>query len=146
MTCRFPFQSTVLRRSMVAAFGAAVLLSACVRTVHLGTEEVAQDIREGKPVRSAQNLPGRFIVVTPPSIEGDCPVRLRDDAVGTTLDLRRSMMLPARDTAGDRFQSVGDYQATPRGHYGDTEPGDGIRIDCNRLRAMGIVTLDAPAP
>jgi hypothetical protein len=141
MAGSFLSSSTLLRRSLLTALGAAVMLTACVRTVHLGTEEVAQDMREGTAVRSAQNLPGRFIVVTPASIDGDCPVRLRDDAVGTTLDLRRSMMLPARDTAGDRFQSVGDYQATPRGHYGDTEPGDGIRIDCNRLRAMGIVSL-----
>lgn len=120
-----------------------LVLPGCIRTVHLGTEEVAQDIREGPGMRSAQNLPQAFTVVTPPRVEGDCPVRLRDDAAGTVLDLRRSMMLPA--AGGTRAtEAFGDYRATPPGQYGDTEPGDGIRVDCSRLRAVGVVTLGAP--
>ncbi|CAN5767978.1 hypothetical protein BH23GEM9_BH23GEM9_21930 [soil metagenome] len=134
-----------LRHWKLAAPLLVVAASACVRTVDLGTVEVAQDIRHGTTVRSAQNLPSRFTVVTPPAVTGDCPVRLRDDIVGTTLSLSRSMLLPVQDTTGDQqFQSFGDYAVTPRGQYGDTEPGDGLRIDCIRLRALGIITLGAP--
>jgi hypothetical protein len=128
-----------------AALAAVALLAAgCVRTVDLGSVEVAQDIRDQTGVRSAQNLPARFTVVTPAAVSGDCPARLTDSGAGTLLNLTRSMMLPVQDTAGSRFQSFGDYTITPRGHYGDTEPGDGLRIDCARLRAIGIVTLGAP--
>jgi hypothetical protein len=133
-----------LRAVLTISLAAHVLTGACVRTVHLGTEEVAQDIRQGGSVRSAQNLPTSFTVVVHPAVPGDCPVRLRDDAVGTVLDLQRSMMLPVRDTVTGRFESIGDYRATPPGRYGDTEPGDGIRVDCTRLRAVGIVTLGVP--
>jgi hypothetical protein len=108
--------------------------------VDLGTVEVARDIRTESTVRSASNLPGRFRVLTP-ARQGECPSRLADDAVGTVLDLRRATQLPVQDTAGVRYETFGDYRATPTGHYGDTQPGDGLRIDCTRLRAVGIITL-----
>jgi hypothetical protein len=132
-----------VRRAVVprAAAGAAVgaLLLACVRTVDLGTVEVAHDIREHAVLRSAQNLPAQFTVVEPAAVTGDCPRRLTDTGAGTLLDLIRSMMLPVQGTAGSRFQAFGGYMATPRGTYGDDQPGDALRIDCGRLRAIGII-------
>lgn len=103
--------------------------------------EVARDIRTESSVRSASNLPGQFRVLTPARFEGECPPRLADDAVGTVLDLRRAMQLPVQDSTGQRYQAFGDYRATPTGHYGDTQPADGLRVDCARLRAVGIITL-----
>jgi hypothetical protein len=122
-----------------------VMTAGCVRTVDLGTVEVGHDMRQDAVVRSAQNLPVRFSIVAPATVSGDCPARLQDDWLGTSLHLSRSVMLPVQDSAvGSRLQSFGDYSVTPRGHYGDTEPDDGLRIDCTRLRAVGIVTILAP--
>jgi hypothetical protein len=122
----------------------AVALGGCIRTVDLGTVEVAQDIRAQATVRSASNLPGEFTVDTPARGAGQCAPRLRDDALGTVLNLQRAMQLPVESAEGTRYESFGDYRATPTGHYGDSEPGDGLRIDCTRLRAVGIVKLGVP--
>jgi hypothetical protein len=120
-----------------------IAVAGCIRTVDLGTTEVARDMREQTVLRSAGNLPDAFTIVTPPAVAGDCPVRLRDDTVGAELHLQRSMLLPAPDERGG-FQAFGDYRVTPAGHYGDVRPGDGLRVDCRRLRALGVVTLGVP--
>jgi hypothetical protein len=133
----------VVLRAAAGAAAVGALLVACVRTVDLGTVEVAQDIREQAVVRSAQNLPAQFTVVELAAVTGDCPRRLTDAGAGTLLDLIRSMMLPVQDTSGSRFQAFGDYTATPRGTYGDSRPGDAVRIDCGRLRAIGIIDTGA---
>lgn len=131
-----------VRRQALLVTAASVVLAACVRTVDLGTVEVAQDIRDQAIVRTAHNLPPRFDVVVAPSVAGDCPPRLGDGALGTVLSLNRSMMLSAQDTAGRReLRSFGDYVAAPRGQYGDVQPNDALRVDCARLRAVGIVSL-----
>lgn len=122
----------------------AVAASGCIRTVDLGTVEVAQDIRQQSAVRTASNLPRTFAVVIPARIPGDCPPRLRDDGVGATLDLHRSMSLQVQDGEGTRWESFGDYRITPPGHYGGTGPADGLRINCRELNAVGLVTLGVP--
>jgi hypothetical protein len=119
----------------------AILSTSCIRTVDLGTVEVARDIRTESSVRSASNLPQSFAIAIPARAAGECPIRLRDDVVGAVLDLQRAMQLPVQDSAGSRYEAFGDYRATPAGFYGDTEPEDGLRIDCTRLRALGIVRL-----
>jgi hypothetical protein len=126
----------------VSLAGAAAL-GGCIRTVDLGTVEVAQDIRGMSTVRSASNLPGEFTVATP-ARPGECPAQLRDDVLGVVLTLHRSMQLPVRSAAGTRYESFGDYRARPAGHYGDAEPGDGLRIDCARMSAVGVVKLGVP--
>lgn len=128
----------------VTLFLLAILANGCVRTVELDTVEVARDIRQEAAVRTAANLPPTFTVVTPGRLPGDCPPRLRDDGVGATLDLFRAMTLPIQDGDGTRYETFGDYRITPAGHYGTTSPGEGLRVDCARLRAIGLVTLGVP--
>ena len=115
-----------------------VLSAACVRTTY-ETVEVTPEPVQSEDVQSARNLPQAFAVVTPPRVPGDCPPALSDPSLGTNLTLQRSVMLPAADTARG-YRAVGDYIVTPRGRYGDRE-GQGLRIDCQRLRAMGVITL-----
>jgi len=122
----------------------AVTQAGCIRTVDLGTVEVAQDIRQQSTVRTASNLPPVFAVVIPARVQGDCPPRLRDDGVGATLDLHRSMSLQVQDGDGQRWESFGDYRVTPPGHYGGTTAADGLRINCRELNAVGLVTLGVP--
>jgi hypothetical protein len=122
---------------------ALLLLPGCIRTVDLGTVEVAQDIRQESGIRTATNLPQEFTVVIPARMAGDCPPRLRDDVVGATLDLQRAMMLPVQDASGTRYDSFGDYRITPPGHYGAATPADGLRVSCGRLRGVGLVRLGA---
>ncbi|HSJ23215.1 MAG TPA: hypothetical protein VK929_00940 [Longimicrobiales bacterium] len=131
-------------RSSIILMLLLVTPGACVRTVDLGTVEVAQDVRQETAVRTASNLPQAFAVVIPPRLPGDCPPRLRDDGVGATLDLHRAMTMPVQDAGGTRYETFGDYRITPPGHYGSTTPADGLRVDCARLRAIGLVTLGAP--
>jgi hypothetical protein len=129
--------------SLMAA-GVLTAFGGCVRTVHLETVEVAQDIRTRSPARTATNLPARFTVVVPARTAGDCPPRLRDPEAGASLDLFRSMTMPVRDAGLVRYESFGDYRITPPGHYGTTSPMDGLRVDCAALRAMGLVSLGEP--
>jgi hypothetical protein len=35
---------------------------------------------------------------------------------------------------------VGDYAVEPQGLYGEEE-GEGVRVDCGRLQAIGVVRL-----
>lgn len=128
-----------MRRAVVAAGVAALLCAACVRT-HTSTVEVAPDPGESGELKTAANLPQQFTVAIPATAAGDCPPRLRDDGLGTVLVLQRSTLQAATDSAGGRYRAFGDYRAEPRGRYGEAA-GEGLRVDCARLRALGIVTL-----
>ena len=39
-----------------------------------------------------------------------------------------------------RYRATGDYSVEPKGLYGEEE-GEGLRVDCSRLRAIGVVAL-----
>jgi hypothetical protein len=126
----------------VAVLAAAVFLSGCARTVVVTSREVLSDqAAQQTPVRSAANLPAAFIVVTPAAVSTDCPPVLRDPGLNTVLTLHNSVLQPVRNEHGTHYEAVGDYVAEPRGRYGDAEPGDGIRVDCARLRPLGIIRL-----
>ena len=116
-----------------------VLCAACVQTTY-ETVEVTPEPVQQEDVQTARNLPQAFTVVTAARAPGDCPPALSDPSLGATLTLRRSVMLPAADSTRGGFRAYGDYIVTPRGRYGDRE-GQGLRVDCQRLRAMGVITL-----
>jgi hypothetical protein len=120
------------------ALGLVICALACVRTTY-ETVEVTPEPVQQEEVQGARNLPQSFAVVTPARAAGDCPAALSDPSLGTTLALHRSVLLPVADTTRN-YRAYGDYIVTPRGRYGDRE-GQGLRIDCQRLRAMGVVTL-----
>jgi hypothetical protein len=116
-----------------------VLCTACVHRTY-ETVEVAQQPVEQEALQSARNLPQTFTVVTAARVAGDCPPALSDPSLGTALTLQRSVLLPVADSTRGGFRSFGDYVVTPRGRYGETA-GQGLRIDCQRLRALGVITL-----
>lgn len=91
-------------------------------------------------ISSATNLPDAFVVVARPEVTGGCPRQLRDPGLQTTLTLHRSLMHPVSDTAAVSYRTVGDYAVEPRGRYGEGA-GEGLRIDCGQLRALGVVRL-----
>lgn len=91
-------------------------------------------------LRTATNLPDRFAVVTPGAKPGDCPPQLRDPGLHTTLLLQRSLVYPVADTASAAHRAVGDYAVEPAGRYGERE-GEGLRVECGALRAIGVVRL-----
>jgi hypothetical protein len=72
------------------------------------------------------------------------PPELRDTGLHTTLRLYRSMYRPQADTAR-AYRAVGDYTVEPRGRYGEGED-EGLRVDCTRLRAIGVVRLGVGHP
>jgi hypothetical protein len=126
----------------VAVLAAALFLSGCARTVVVTSREVLSDEASRQtPVRSAANLPTTFIVVTPATVSTDCPPVLRDPSLNTVLTLHNAVLQPVRNEHGTHYEAIGDYAAEPRGRYGDAEPGDGIRVDCARLRPLGIIRL-----
>lgn len=126
-----------------------VLTSACVqresvvtsRQVIGGSDPVAESA-----VRSGRNLPAAFEVLTPAGVAGDCPPRLRDPGMQTVLSLEASVLQPVRDSLGVHYRAVGDYSVQPRGRYGDEQPDEGLRVDCARLRALGVVRLGTGRP
>lgn len=120
-----------------AAFALLALL-ACIRT-ETTRVEVTPDPMQPDGMKAATNLPPQFTIVTPASAAGDCPPQLRDAGLGTSLTLQRSSLRAVTDSA-DIYRAYGDYSAAPRGRYGE-EPGEGLRIDCSRLRALGVVPL-----
>lgn len=135
-------------RNPVAACTLACIL-ACVGCVHRQSttvEVTAGEMEAASDLRSATNLPTRFAIITPAASPGDCPPELRDTGLHTTLRLHRSMYRPQADTASV-YRAVGDYVVQPRGRYGEEE-GEGLRVDCIRLRAIGVVRLGlgSPAP
>jgi hypothetical protein len=117
----------------------ALVLCACVRT-DTRTIEVSPDRIGPDALKPATNLPARFDVVAAAGTAGDCPPRLRDGELGTTLTLLRSTFRQAPDSAAAGYRAYGDYRVEPRGRYGE-EPGEGLRVDCARLRAVGVVAL-----
>ena len=124
-----------------AALPLAIVLcaAACVRTTY-ETVEVTPEPVQQQEVETARNLPQAFTIVTAARAPGDCPPTLSDASLGATLTLQRSVMLPVADTTRGGFRAYGDYVVTPRGRYGDRE-GQGLRVDCQRLRAMGVISL-----
>lgn len=128
-----------LRPLSTAVLGLAAA-TGCIRTVELERVEVASEVREQAELGSAGNLPPSFVAEGSRGSDGDCPVRLRDPGLGARLVLQRSVMLPERDSTGTVYHPFGDYTADPPGLYGEEE-GEGLRIDCVRLRALGVVRL-----
>lgn len=130
------------RRTLLvgSAAAACVLGAACMRTVGVDTVEVAQQGMGDLLLGPATNLPPTFDVITPAARPGECPARLADSGLGTALTLRRAVSLPVRDSAGVSHRAYGDYGVEPAGAYGD-RPGEGLRIDCGRLRVLGLVVL-----
>jgi hypothetical protein len=127
----------------VLVLASAAVLAGCIRTttVVTGREVVTSGPDRHAPLRSATNLPARFVVVTPATVSTDCPATLRDPGLGTVFTLQNSVLQPVSDEHGTHYVAIGDYAAEPRGRYGDDEPGDGIRVDCARLRPLGVVRL-----
>ena len=125
-------------RAVLTAVFAAVLFAGCVQrqvsTVEVVSGEMSTDLR------SATNLPEQFRVVIPAATPGDCPPQLRDPGLHTTLRLERSVMRPVSDTTAAGYRAIGDYRVEPKGLYGEEE-GEGLRVDCARLSAIGVVAL-----
>jgi hypothetical protein len=115
------------------------MAAGCVRR-EVSRVEVPQDPVQQEAMKAATNLPSQFTIITPPAAAGDCPSRLRDAGLGTLLTLRRSTLRAVTDSAATSYRAYGDYSAEPHGRYGE-ERGEGLRIDCARLRALGIVLL-----
>jgi hypothetical protein len=134
-------------RQFVDAVAALLVLCAaggCIkRTVTTEIIDVTPVAAQEQRLKSASNLPALFEVVTPARIENDCPPRLRDPELQALLTLAHSIMLPVRDTSaagGRSYTAFGDYAIQPQGSYGD-EYGEGLRVDCSRMRALGLVQL-----
>jgi hypothetical protein len=125
-------------RAMCAFILLPLATAGCIRrettTVDVTPGAMATDIR------TATNLPDRFVVITPSDVTGGCPQQLRDAGLHTTLHLQRSLMHQVSDSAGAAYRTVGDYAVEPRGRYGE-EQGEGLRVDCGHLRALGVVPL-----
>jgi hypothetical protein len=118
----------------------AIASAACVRR-ETTTVDVTPDPLQGSAgMKSATNLPPQFTVVTAAGTPGDCPPELRDPGLRTVLRLRRSVLRPVSDSTASRYRAVGDYAVEPRGLYGEEE-GEGLRVDCARLSAIGVVRL-----
>jgi hypothetical protein len=134
-------------QSMPLLLGVVLIgATACVKRVETRTATVVvEELRREDALRPAVNLPDSFVVVTPGATERDCPPALRDDGRNTRLTLRRSVLIPVQDSTGVGYQPFGDYALEPAGEYGE-QAGEGLRIDCARLRAIGIVTLIVRAP
>jgi hypothetical protein len=120
---------------------ALLLMAACVRRVETRTVTVEGDeLRQEELMRAASNLPSSFTVVSQAATPRDCPPSLRDDAQQTTLTLRRSLVIPVQTETGASYQSFGDYAVAPAGKYGEQQ-GEGVRVDCARVRGVGIIKL-----
>jgi hypothetical protein len=126
------------------ALACSLAWSGCVHRQSTTVEITASEIEAAADLRSATNLPTRFAIITPAAAPGDCPPELRDTGLHTTLRLYRSMYRPQADTAR-AYRAVGDYTVEPRGRYGEGED-EGLRVDCTRLRAIGVVRLGVGHP
>jgi hypothetical protein len=129
------------RGALVSAMLLSVFLAdGCIHH-ETSTIEVTPDALASTPaLRTATNLPDQFTIVTPASTPGDCPSQLRDPGLDATLRLQRSIMRQVPDSTGAGYRALGDYSVEPRGVYGE-EVGEGVRVDCARLRAIGVVRL-----
>lgn len=119
---------------------AACAAAGCMRTYEVETVEVAQATAQ-QPLRSATNLPSGFTVVRGPGVDGGCPVSLRDAGLRADLSLVRAVSIPQTDSAGVSYLWYGDYAVTPVGAYGEIA-GEGLRVDCARMRPLGVVRLN----
>lgn len=130
----------ITHRSPIAgAFLLVLIATSCVHRETI-TVEVMPDAMTSVEVRSATNLPPQFVIIEPAEVAGDCPPRLLDPGLDTTLRLRRATMRPVQDSTTVTYRAFGDYATEPVGRYGEKE-GEGVRIDCTRLRAIGVVPL-----
>lgn len=126
-------------RAVLSAVVVALLVAGgCVRRQVSSVEVVSGEM--SPDLRSATNLPQQFTVVTPAATPGDCPPQLRDPGLHATLRLERSVMRQVSDSTAARYRAIGDYSVEPKGLYG-AEEGEGLRVDCSRLRAIGVVAL-----
>jgi hypothetical protein len=140
-------RNLVQMRDRAAAAWAFACILACAGCVHRQSTTVeitASEMEAAADLRSATNLPSRFAIITPAAAPGDCPPELRDTGLHTTLRLYRSMYRPQADTAR-AYRAVGDYTVEPGGRYGEGED-EGLRVDCIRLRAIGVVRLGVGQP
>ncbi|HSJ29878.1 MAG TPA: hypothetical protein VK933_00495 [Longimicrobiales bacterium] len=126
-------------RAVLSAVVVALLVAGgCVRRQVSSVEVVSGEM--SRDLRSATNLPQQFTVVIPAATPGDCPPQLRDPGLHATLRLERSVMRQVSDSTAARYRATGDYSVEPNGLYGEEE-GEGLRVDCSRLRAIGVVAL-----
>lgn len=125
---------------LAAAVSLGVLATACVSRQTSTVEVASGDMQAAGDLRTATNLPPQFHIVTPAATPRDCPPELRDPGLRATLRLRRSVLRPSADTTVTGYIAIGDYSVEPTGLYGE-EPGEGLRVDCSRLRAIGVVVL-----
>lgn len=129
-----------MRRAHVAVLVLFAVAAGCVRTYTTDVVEVLSESAQPQPLKDATNLPPEFEVLTPPSSAGGCAARLRDVGLNTTLTLVQAVSLPAQDSTGTAHSWYGDYAVEPAGRYGEIE-GEGLRVDCTRRRALGVVKL-----
>lgn len=128
-------------RALTVTIG-ALAAAGCVSSSHvIGREVIAEGIDQTTPVRSAANLPSSFEVIAPAAVSSDCPPLLRDPGLNVMLTLSNSVLQPTRAEDGTvTYSAIGDYSANPRGRYGEVAD-EGLRIDCARLRPIGIVRI-----
>jgi len=127
------------RRYAAAALVLLVFCTSCMRTVTLSTVDVTPSSTTSEaPLRSATNLPTSFTIVKAAPSAAECPPLLADSLYRTTLSLRRSVVVPVQDANGVHHRAIGDYAIDPPLRYG-AGPDDLLRVDCARMRAIGIV-------
>lgn len=134
-----------MRRAPVTVLFLVITVAGCVRTYTTDVREVLSESAQQQSLKDAINLPPEFQVLTPPSSAGGCAARLRDTGLNTTLTLVHAVSMPAQDSAGTTHSWYGDYEVEPAGRYGELE-GEGLRVDCTRLRALGVVRLREGGP
>jgi hypothetical protein len=115
-----------------------VMIVGCVQRQTTRVEVMTGELEAPADLRSATNLPAQFTIITPAASAGNCPPELRDPGLNTILRLHRAVYRPVADTTAHR--AVGDYTVQPMGRYGEIE-GEGLRVDCVRLRPIGVVLL-----
>lgn len=118
----------------------SLVVAACVHRESVTVEVTPDEMQTAGDMRTATNLPSTFTIMAPAATTGDCPRELRDAGLQATLSLRRSVLRQLPDSASAGYRAFGDYAVDPRGAYGD-EVGEGVRVDCSRLHAIGIVRL-----
>jgi hypothetical protein len=129
------------RRRFALVIGTALLCTSCLKTVVMSTVDITpSSSTTDTPLRSATNLPAAFSVVKAPATAGECPPLLADSAMGITLSLRRSVIVPVQDSTGIHHRAIGDYEIMPAQRYG-ASAGDGLRVDCTRMRGIGVIAL-----